>query len=810
MRLSVFILIGFSIIGTMLTALGGHTALLSLRELQDIKRAAILGGIETTAMSSTVAMSLERSVTQVALAFEEPIPAGFRSIIEEQRELADSGLQEAVRLANTVDFLAVRDEYAMQTVNSLERVAVLRAEIDQLLALPKSDRDPNRAYMLPVELKSEVVALKNATELLRNRVDASSKVASALQAVQLGAWEVREFGGRARTYFAIATLNQEAISPIDEGLLSIDRSRASAAWASLKNSTISVDELPAGLAADIKAADELYFDEYASVLTELKSTSATQGGIGPTQYAVSFEQFFELSNNALGAMEALSKQGGEQLTAYWNARERSALTVFVGSAIFAVVTLIVLLLIYLQISVRVVGLLGATSRILKSLARGDLDVRVRQNRRELIEIKELHTTVMSFRETMLQARQAETEAKKIAERQKEQDLLLAQKEREENARKADDAARERAEAKARFEKEQRAAQEIATVVAACAAGDFSSRLDMSDKEGVFAEICDGMNKVGEAADKGLGAVREALDRLAEGDLTHRMPEEFSGVFAEIASAMNNTTVSLSTTLTDISLSVSRLDGAAHDISGASSELGERSSANATSLAQSAQELSQVSKLVGTAADAARTAGAAVASVEKMAEDGNKVVAETIDAMTEIKVSSDEIGKVLKLIEDIAFQTNLLALNAGVEAARAGEQGRGFAVVANEVRGLAMRSSKAASEIGELITRSANHVNHGVDLVNASGEALNGVVSGLLDATKKLDDIVSATADTSTSVTEISKATNELDADTKKNMSNFNETEKAVVLIKSVSSDLSRFVRGFRLEAPITETMMYNR
>jgi len=191
MRLSVFILIGFGVIGTMLTALGGHMALQSLRELQDIKRASVLGGIETTAMSATVAMSLERSVTQVALAFEEPIPDGFRNIIEEQRDLADSGLREAVRLANEVDFLTVSEEYVSQTVNSLERVATLRTEIDQLLSQQKADRDPNRAYMLPFELKSEVVALKNATELLRNRVNVSAEVASALQAVQLGAWEVR-------------------------------------------------------------------------------------------------------------------------------------------------------------------------------------------------------------------------------------------------------------------------------------------------------------------------------------------------------------------------------------------------------------------------------------------------------------------------------------------------------------------------------------------------------------------------------------------------------------------------------------------
>ncbi|MFK7869271.1 MAG: methyl-accepting chemotaxis protein [Roseobacter sp.] len=797
MRLSVFILIGFGIIGTMLTALGATMAYQSIRELQDVRRAAVLGNIESTAMSATVAMSLERSVTQVALAFEDPIPANFRAIIDQQRKLADDGLQAAILLAESADYLDVRSTYIDQTQSSLERVYTMRQEVDQQLSVGLSERNSKRAYELPFELKTEVVALKNAAQLLRNRVSVSSQVAGALQAAQLGTWEVREFGGRARTYFAIATLNREPIGMVDAGQLSLDRSRASAAWAAVKNNTMGVEGIAESISDDIAAAENLYFSKYASVLTSLKAESDAAIDSGTVTYTMSFEDFFTLSNAALGAMEKLSQDSGEALTSYWKDRERVAWATAIGSIAFALSTLGVLVFIYVQIRTRVVGLLGATSRILTSMTKGDLDIQVRAERKELHEIKHLHKTLMVFKEKMLQVRQAEADA---AQQQKQLEMQGAQNEKDEIARQVAVAKKEKAEAEERYKKERNAAEDIAKVVESCAAGDFSGRLSLTDKEGVFAEICDGMNRIGESADLGLGSVRQALDHLANGDLSHRMPEDFEGVFGEIAVAMNNTTESLSKTISDISGSSVRLDQACHNISRASEDLSSRSQKNASSLAQSAHDLEQMTSSVDIAAAAAKTAGGAVKSVEDMAASGNQIVAQTISAMNEIKSSSDEIAKVLKMIDDIAFQTNLLALNAGVEAARAGEQGRGFAVVATEVRELALRSSSAAQEISNLTNVSADHVNRGVDLVNASGEALSGIVSAVADASAKLEDIVIATTQTSTGISTISKATSDLDVDTKNNSVIFAETEAAVQSLRDVSVDLTTSVAAFRLQS----------
>ncbi|OCP23606.1 hypothetical protein BC361_21060 [Ensifer sp. LC54] len=128
------------------------------------------------------------------------------------------------------------------------------------------------------------------------------------------------------------------------------------------------------------------------------------------------------------------------------------------------------------------------------------------------------------------------------------------------------------------------------------------------------------------------------------------------------------------------------------------------------------------------AEGANDAAQRVKSVSVEADHSDIVVSEAIQAMNDIASSSDEVSKIIGVIDEIAFQTNLLALNAGVEAARAGESGKGFAVVAQEVRELAQRSAAAAKEIKDQILRSSGQVQNGVRLVQETGGALTRISS----------------------------------------------------------------------------------
>jgi methyl-accepting chemotaxis protein len=139
------------------------------------------------------------------------------------------------------------------------------------------------------------------------------------------------------------------------------------------------------------------------------------------------------------------------------------------------------------------------------------------------------------------------------------------------------------------------------------------------------------------------------------------------------------------------------------------------------------DFEDVASSIQASAETAREAETLISQARQSAEDGDRVVESAIGAMAGVEQSAEQIGKIISVIDEIAFQTNLLALNAGIEAARAGEAGRGFAVVATEVRALAQRSAGAASEIKDLVSDTKTHVGRGVELVGKTRSAISGLV-----------------------------------------------------------------------------------
>ncbi|HET6377402.1 MAG TPA: methyl-accepting chemotaxis protein [Methylocella sp.] len=126
-------------------------------------------------------------------------------------------------------------------------------------------------------------------------------------------------------------------------------------------------------------------------------------------------------------------------------------------------------------------------------------------------------------------------------------------------------------------------------------------------------------------------------------------------------------------------------------------------------------------------------------------------------MERIEKSSQKIGQIIGVIDEITFQTNLLALNAGVEAAHAGDAGKGFAVVAAEVRALAQRSGEAAKEIKSLISSSAREVEQGVELVHQTGRALENIVIQVAEIDRVVADIAQGASEQATSLAEVNTA-----------------------------------------------------
>jgi methyl-accepting chemotaxis protein len=181
-----------------------------------------------------------------------------------------------------------------------------------------------------------------------------------------------------------------------------------------------------------------------------------------------------------------------------------------------------------------------------------------------------------------------------------------------------------------------------------------------------------------------------------------------------------------------------------------------------------------------------------------AEQSGEIVRSVLEAMGRIEKLSAEIGRIIGVIDEIAFQTNLLALNASVEAARAGDVGRGFAVVASEVRAMAQRSAGAAKEIKGLIFASKTEVDTGVRLVAETGESLSRIVGKVSQIDSVVADIAAGAEGQSRALQEVNIAVNQMDQATRQNAVMAQETTAAARSMLQETQQLSEMVGQFRL------------
>ncbi|MGP9789108.1 methyl-accepting chemotaxis protein [Roseinatronobacter sp. NSM] len=277
-------------------------------------------------------------------------------------------------------------------------------------------------------------------------------------------------------------------------------------------------------------------------------------------------------------------------------------------------------------------------------------------------------------------------------------------------------------------------------------------------------------------------IEDALTRLAQGELTHSIPspanDPFPAEYEELRTAFNTVASNLADTMSRIVTVAEQVRGGSEEITSAAQDLSGRAETQAATLEQSAAALNELTESVRSTAELAKTAENMTRDNRMIAEEGTVIVRDAIAAMQKIEKSSDQINRIIGVIDDIAFQTNLLALNAGVEAARAGEAGRGFAVVASEVRGLAQRASESAREIKGLISESAQQVEAGSSLVTRTGGSLEQILHKAKDVSDQASSIAIAAADQSSALGEINSGVNQLDQVTQQNAAVAEETNAA--------------------------------
>ncbi len=302
------------------------------------------------------------------------------------------------------------------------------------------------------------------------------------------------------------------------------------------------------------------------------------------------------------------------------------------------------------------------------------------------------------------------------------------------------------------------------------------------------------HQVAEVVD-GLG---RGLARLAQGDLTYRVRDNWAVEYRKIRDDFNGAIENLQDTLKAIVESTREVSNASAEISTSTGDLSHRTEEQAASLEQTSVSMEQIAAIVKKNAENAQHANGLMRETRDLADRGGDVVAQAVSAMARIEGSSRRISDITSMIDKIARQTNLLALNAAVEAARAGEAGRGFAVVAAEVRSLAQRSSQAAEDIKSLIVNSLSQVGEGVQLVNNTGKSLKEILGAIRQAADIVSDIADASAEQATDIGQINKALAQMDEVTRQNSVLVEENAATARTLANQSQALDGRVAAFRL------------
>ncbi|SER53573.1 methyl-accepting chemotaxis protein [Rhizobium sp. NFR03] len=296
----------------------------------------------------------------------------------------------------------------------------------------------------------------------------------------------------------------------------------------------------------------------------------------------------------------------------------------------------------------------------------------------------------------------------------------------------------------------------------------------------------------------VSALGQALNKLADGQLTVAIDTPFRADLESLRLDFNQAVEKLRNVLSGMRDNSASITANGRQMRSAADDLAKRTEQQAASLEETSAALDQITVTVRTATEKAEEASQMVSRTHANAEESGRIVGEAVAAMARIEDASAEIGKIINVIDEIAFQTNLLALNAGVEAARAGEAGKGFAVVAQEVRELAQRAAGAAKDIKGLVNRSSTEVGTGVRLVQETGDALGRIGTDVEQINEHMRTIVVAAREQSTGLTEINIAIGQLDQMTQQNAAMVEQTNASSHTLAQDAESLSSLIAQFAI------------
>lgn len=289
-----------------------------------------------------------------------------------------------------------------------------------------------------------------------------------------------------------------------------------------------------------------------------------------------------------------------------------------------------------------------------------------------------------------------------------------------------------------------------------------------------------------------------LGEMAKGNFALSVELDYIGDFGPIKDAIAHILDSLNDAMGQIDQTAAQVSVGADQVSSGAQALAQGATEQASSVEELSATIAELSHHVRQNADSADHARDRSLLARAEVSGSNTHLQEMMDAMNNISRKSEEIGKIIKTIEDIAFQTNILALNAAVEAARAGTAGKGFAVVADEVRNLAGKSAEAAKSTTTLIQQTLDAVQSGVTIADGTALAMQRVVESSDTVSDLIQEIAKATGEQSGALSQVAQGVEQISSVVQTNSATAEESAAASQELSDQSQTLKNLVARFNL------------